>query len=500
MENRTIDILLIEDDLAEAGIIREMLSEAGTEEFSIQHVRYLADGLDLLRSRDFDIALVDLGLPDSQGLATALAVREQARLMPIVILTVLADEETALKALKMDIQDYLVKGEFVGTLLQRSMRYAIQRKHDAEALQITEARFRTLYESNPVMIFILDAEGTVVSTNPASTVHLGYSSDELEGQPVLKIFHEDDRVAVTEQLKSCLQNPDRVFRWQLRKIHKEGGLLWVEEVAHAVYDLNGALEVLVACQDITERKLAHEKIERLNTDLTARAAKLEEANRELEAFSYTVAHDLRKPLTVVNGYCRMATELCAERLDEKCRGYLQEAYDGTWRMNRLIDALLLFSSSGRTELRLEKIDLSAMAEEVAAELAKAEPERKVDFRIAAGLMVEGDASLLRVVMANLLGNAWKFTEEREEAAIDFGMTTTGDGTTYFVRDNGIGFDPAEACDLFIPFRRLASSRQIGGLGIGLATVARIIDRHGGRVWAEGEPGKGATFRFTLGNT
>ena len=260
----------------------------------------------------------------------------------------------------------------------------------------------------------------------------------------------------------------------------------------------GSHIILLAMEDVTERKLAEEQIKILNTSLAARAAELEAANRELEAFSYTVAHDLRKPLTVINGYCQAIEELCGDMLDEACKGYLQETYEGTLRMNGLIDVLLNFSRLAHVEPLRETVHLSAMVHEVAKELKLAEPGRRVRFLIADGVSAEGDAGLLRVVLNNLLGNAWKFTNTREEGVIEFGATEIDGKRTYFVKDNGIGFGPADADKLFAPFQRLDTGKDIGGLGIGLATVDRIMQRHGGQVWAEAEPGKGATFYFTLG--
>ena len=230
--------------------------------------------------------------------------------------------------------------------------------------------------------------------------------------------------------------------------------------------------------------------------LIARAAELEAANIELEAFNYTVSHDLRKPLTVINGYCQVIKELCGNQLDEDCKEYLREVYEGTLRMNRLIDTLLNFSRVARVEMRREKVDLSDMAQEVAAELRLAEPERRVTFRIAEGITADGDAGLLRVVLDNLLGNAWKYTGKREETVIEFGVTEIDGKPACFVRDNGP--DSTWRMRTSCSFPSSASpARRFEGHGIGLATVERIIRRHGGRVWAEGKPGKGATFYFTL---
>jgi light-regulated signal transduction histidine kinase (bacteriophytochrome) len=281
-------------------------------------------------------------------------------------------------------------------------------------------------------------------------------------------------------------------------VKKNGEILDVHLSAIAERDSEEkVVRSLAVMVDVTERKRAEEEIERLNTDLAARAAELEAANRELEAFNYTVAHDLRKPLTVVNGYCQAIRELCGNKLDEACKDYLREAYNGTWRMNRLIDALLNFSRLAHVETHPETVDLSAMAHEVAAELKLAESERRVTFRIADGVSADGDAALLRVVLDNLLGNAWKYNGTRDDVIIEFGITEVDGKPVYFVRDNGVGFDMADADKLFTPFQRLPGAEECGGFGIGLATVERIIRRHGGRVWAEGEPGKGATFYFTL---
>jgi signal transduction histidine kinase len=249
--------------------------------------------------------------------------------------------------------------------------------------------------------------------------------------------------------------------------------------------------------EISERKQADEEIVRLNSDLAARAIELEGVNRDLEAFNYTVAHDLRKPLTVVIGYCQAIQEICGGKLDKACKDFLLEAQDGTWRMSRLIDTLLNFSRITHSELLREPVNLSVIAKEVAAELKAAEPARRVSIMIAEGLSATGDGNLLRVVLDNLLGNAWKYTAAKEEAVIEFGVAETGSGPAFFVRDNGAGFARDDVDKIFLPFQRLPEADEFGGFGIGLATVDRIIGRHGGRLWSDGEPGKGATFYFTL---
>jgi light-regulated signal transduction histidine kinase (bacteriophytochrome) len=223
----------------------------------------------------------------------------------------------------------------------------------------------------------------------------------------------------------------------------------------------------------------------------------EAANRELEAFSYSVSHDLRAPLRAIDGFSQALLEDYHNLLDAKGRDYLERARAATQRMSQLIMDLLKLSRLTRGELNLAVVDLSALARAVAADLRKSQPQRQVAFRITEGLTAEADPHLLRVALENLLGNAWKFTSKRDEATIEFGAAEVKGTTAYFVRDDGAGFDMTYAAKLFGTFQRLHSEREFPGTGIGLSLVQRIVHRHGGEVWAEGEVGRGAGFYFTL---
>jgi light-regulated signal transduction histidine kinase (bacteriophytochrome) len=229
-----------------------------------------------------------------------------------------------------------------------------------------------------------------------------------------------------------------------------------------------------------------------------RADQLEAANLELDAFNFSIAHDLRKLLANINGYSQLILELYSGKMDRNCQDYMGEIYDGAVRMNKLIDALIDFSRIAQSEPCMETFDLSDMAKRVADGLQQAEPDRKVRVEIADGITSTGDPQLLRVVLANLFGNAWKNTAKKAAAVISFGMELSGKEPVYYVRDNGIGFDGSHADKLFVPSQRLHCVEEYTGFGIGLATVERIVQRHGGRAWAEGERNKGATFYFTLG--
>ena len=264
--------------------------------------------------------------------------------------------------------------------------------------------------------------------------------------------------------------------------------------------LFGVTWMLVESRMRTERvgrqlEETNRELENANRNLEETNRELEGANRELEAFSYSVSHDLRAPLRSIEGFSQILLEDHATQLDDEARGYLGRVRAASRRMALLIDDLLDLSRVSRGPLRREVIDLSAMAREVAAELEKSRPGREVRFVIADGLTANGDPRLLRIALENLLGNAFKFTEKQPHATVEF--AAAGDRSAYYVRDNGVGFDMAYATKLFGAFQRLHGTEDFEGTGIGLATVQRIVQRHGGRVWAEGEVGKGATFFFTL---
>ena len=225
---------------------------------------------------------------------------------------------------------------------------------------------------------------------------------------------------------------------------------------------------------------------------------LEHKNRELESFSYAVSHDLRAPLRRIDSFSRAVLESQAERLDEAGQRYLERVREASQHMSELIDDVLYLSRVTRADLRDHEVDLSALANLIIARLQEGEPARKVEVKVRPGVVVTGDGQLLRIALENLLENAWKFTGRQAEARIEFGVTNASGEPTYFVRDNGAGFDMTYADRLFGPFQRLHPQGEFPGSGIGLATVQRIIHRHGGRVWAEGLPGQGATFQFTLG--
>jgi PAS domain S-box-containing protein len=378
-----------------------------------------------------------------------------------------------------------------------SLRDITGRKLAEETLQRSEEKFARLFRYAPSLMIVSSTlkEGRLIEVNEAFEKAFDYRRDEVIGRSAIDLgiwLDPEDRARVIQKIREEGGVRDQVFKFRNRH-----GKVFVGLYSATLIRIGGEACLLSMANDITERKRMEEEIEELNTTLANRAFELEAANRELEAFNYTVSHDLRRPLTNINGYCQVVLEKCSENLGGECRRYFREIYDGTLQMNRLIDTLLNFSRLTRVKLSRETVDLSGMAQAVAAELQMAEPNRSAKFRISKGISVDGDPHLLRVVLENLLGNAWKYTGKREEAIIEFGRVELGGKPACFVRDNGVGFDMAHAAELFNPFQRLPGTDEFQGHGIGLATVERIIQRHGGRVWAEGRKGEGATFFFTV---
>ncbi len=262
-------------------------------------------------------------------------------------------------------------------------------------------------------------------------------------------------------------------------------------------ELKGVIEYV---RDITERCKAEEKVKTLNKYLEERARELEIANKELEAFNYSVSHDLKSPLIGIEGICRLVLKNYSDRLDEKGKEYIERIAGSTLHMQSIVKDLLNLSRAMRQDIRHEMVDLSRIVRKTTEALLRRHPGRAVEYTIVDGLTVSGDEGLLLIAMENLMGNAWKFTSKNPHTKIEFGAIEQNGMSVYFVRDNGVGFDMTKAGKLFDAFVRLHPKEEYEGTGIGLTTVQRIIHHHGGKIWAEGEKGKGATFYFTLPKT
>jgi len=367
-------------------------------------------------------------------------------------------------------------------------------------LHASPATLRGLLESAPDGIVIVDSTGTIVLVNTQAQRMFGYEEGELIGRAVEELLPDQLRARHLEHCHGYMQNPTtRPMGTGLSLFgrHRDGTEFPVEISLSPMPTPDGVL-VTSVIRDVTERRRIEEHVRTLNESLARRVAELAAVNKELEAFSYSVSHDLRAPLRSIDGFSHALIEEHAGQLDETAMDYLRRIRAATQRMGELIDDLLDLSRVTRRDMRHDDVDLSALATAVMADLARARPERSAEVHIAEGLRGRGDPTLLRLMLENLLGNAWKFTARAMPARIEVGAQREGGRLAYYVRDNGVGFDTAYADKLFGAFQRLHGATEFPGTGIGLATVQRIILRHGGQVWAHSEVGQGATFFFTLG--
>jgi len=373
-----------------------------------------------------------------------------------------------------------------------------------------EERFRLLVGSvRDCALLMLDPQGHVISWNEGAQRITQYTTAEIVGQHVSGFYTltEREQDVPAQDLRRCAaQGHAAAEGWRVRK---DGSRFWAEVRLTAIYDAQDHLIGFgQVARDLTEPRRVDEEIRHLNASLeqrvTARTTDLDTANRqlrainqELEAFAYSVSHDLRTPLRAISGFGDILLTSYSAVLDARGLHYLERIRTATTQMGQLIDDLLALSRLTRAEMHSGLVDLTGLARGVAATLQQADPERVVTWDIAEGLTAHGDAALLRVMLDNLLGNAWKFTSQHPMARIAVGMRQEEGDTIYVVRDDGAGFDMAYADKLFGAFQRLHTTREFAGTGIGLATVQRIIHRHGGRVWAQGAVEHGATISFTL---
>jgi len=365
----------------------------------------------------------------------------------------------------------------------------------------------TVAENSPLALLYVEDEPTtrdVVCTlvhRKFPDIHIHTAANGQEG---LKLFEELRPDIVVTDIKMPVMNGIEMAR-SIKSLSGTAPII----VTSAHSDMDYFIDAIeIGINHYVMKPIARDKlltaIEKcisaimLERRVKEQAEELAAANMELEAFNYTVAHDLRAPLSSISGSCQVLQELYGDKLDEQGKQVIRYIQDGILRMDSLIGALLKFSRLSRQELQRLKVDLSSVAMDISTDLQFRQPERRCVFTIAEGISCCGDPLLLAAVMENLLGNAWKYTGKRETARIEFGVTEAAGKPVYFVSDNGAGFDMKDIHRLFGTFQRLHDRSEFEGNGIGLATVQRIIQRHGGKVWAEGEAGKGATFYFTLG--
>jgi two-component system, NtrC family, sensor kinase len=486
------------------------------------------DGLRLAAGRRADAVVVDGVLPDMDGATLIRRIRLDAALrgLPCLLLTASEDVAAELRALDAGADAFVRKDADPGIVVAK-LSAALRRASQASPVVDTASL------QGPKKILAIGADAWLASLTDR-VLSEGYDvAPARSGEEALELL----AFQTTDCILLELAPGDAEAGLQMcRRIKSAPGvrdvpliLIAPEEDQHAMVEAlaagaddyvpaTGDTQVLAARIRAQLRRrqlqeehrriretLLHREIEATEARAAAEIAQtraamveeLERKNRELEAFSYSVSHDLRAPLRSIEGFTRALGDNLAEHLDEADARYLERIHAGVARMTEMIDDMLELSRIGRVQLRRNRVDLAEMAEAILADLATADPERVVEVRIGTPLIGSADPRLIRNVFENLLGNAWKFTAKTSGAIVEVGRVDGEDGSVYFVRDNGSGFDMNRAGRLFSPFQRLHSQSDFPGTGIGLATVQRIIDRHGGQVWAEADVGRGAVFRFTL---
>ncbi|MCE9581476.1 MAG: response regulator [Planctomycetes bacterium] len=510
-----ISVLLVDDRAEDLMVLEAILGD-----LDVQLVKASSgeEALRCLLDRDFSAILLDVHLPGMNGFETAEMIRkrERSRATPIIFLTAEESSPDSLQhAYAVGAADFIMKPISAEAIhskvsvfvdLARAMREVrIQaeqlrrmedRQHRRLLEQVTEQRNR-FFALSPDLICIAGFDGNIREGNPPWEGTLGWTPARVTGRPFLEFVHPDDRPSTGEALELLKKEPGAVsFENRFRRAG--GDYVWL---AWTGTPYPSERLIYAVARDVSEAKKAAIDALRLNVELerrvSERTAQLEAANKELESFSYSVSHDLRAPLRAIEGFTRRLVDRHSASLDAEGKRLTEVVVTNTRRMAQLIDDLLAFSRMGRAELNRSRVDMTTLACAVSDELRVANAGRKIDFRIGDLAPAWGDQALLRQVLANLLGNAVKYTRPRESAVIEFTSRQDKGETVWTVRDNGVGFDETFASKLFGVFQRLHSSEEFEGTGVGLALVQRVILRHGGRVWAEGKTGAGAAFHFSL---
>lgn len=477
-----VKILLVDDNEDNLISLEAALDVLG------EHLILARSGRDALRElleHDFAAILLDVKMPEMDGFETAELIRARKRSehTPILFLTGYRNEEQLFRGYDLGAVDFLFK-PIVPEVLRSKVavfvelsRSAQRQRAQSEILAKAEQKFRSLLDAAPDAMLITKEDGEIVLANSRTDGMFGYTRAGILGHNIRKLI--PDWKLITQSDAHTLMAV------------RHDGSRFPSEISSSPLLTEEGLLVTSAVRDISERKRAEQRIEERTRQLAA-------LNRELEAFSYSVSHDLRAPLRSIEGFAKiLLRDYTGKQLDNTASEHLQRMRAAAGRMGQLIEDLLELSRVSRAELSLDLVDLSRIATDTIQDLRNRDPDRHVEVAIDPGMIAKGDPRLLSVVLNNLLGNAWKFTSKSPMAFIEFRKEEIDGRETFCIRDDGAGFDSAFADKLFAPFQRLHRVSEFEGTGVGLAIVQRVIQRHNGRIWADSEIGRGATFRFTL---
>lgn len=491
--NTAARILVVEDESIVAFNLQQRLTHLGYDVPSIAVSG--RECMEQVAATQPDLVLMDIHIQgDLDGIEVASRLQRE-HTVPVIYLTAYSEDSTLERARETHPYGYLLK-PFSERELHASIQMALERHRLGRALEHHRRLLQQALDAASLGIMEVDGEHSVITTTERSAELIGTPQGEpLTVAELLERVHANEREALATNLDRSLKELQR-FSQEFRLLSNGAGERWIKLDAAGT----SAQHVAGVMQDVSERKLSEQRLRMLKDGLeelvVERTAQLQQSVKELEAFSYSVAHDLRAPVRAV---ISISQELQgqSERLGEEELTLLQGLTTSARRMGELIDALLNMARMNQLPMQRRVVDLGQMAREIVNALSQSDPTRRVELNVAPNLKTMADPTLVRSLLDNLIGNAWKFSARREVTRIDIGARETNGETVYFVRDNGCGFDMAAAERLFGPFQRLHRASEYAGTGIGLTIVQRIVMRHGGRVWAYAEPGLGAAFHFTL---
>lgn len=510
-------LLIVDDEVAQMTALCNTLEDQGYVTTGLTSAN---QALAVLRGQEFDLVLTDLMMPEMDGIALLRAALEMDANLVGIVMTGHGSIDTAVEAMQGGALDYIQKPfklSVIVPVVARALgvrRLRIEnaelerrvREHAAELAAANQERDK-FFDTSLDMLCIAKSDGYFKRLNPSFTETLGWSMEELLERPFIDFVHSDDRDSTLREVEK--QNlGEAVLNFENRYQHKDGSWRWLSWRSGSLRD--GLM--YATARDVTQQR-------QTQADLLERTSQLEAANKELEAFSYSVSHDLRSPLRTIDGFSKAVLEDYGAQLPPEAQRHLQFVREGAQQMGALIDDLLTFSRLSRQPLDRRTLDTARLVNQSLDELRPQQQGRQIELRMVELPPCRGDPSLLKQVWINLLSNALKYSSKRETAIIEVGAVpapvsgasvdappaagtaaSTNHEIAYFVRDNGVGFDMRYAHKLFGVFQRLHRAEDYDGTGVGLAIVHRIIHRHGGRVWAEAAVDRGATFYFTLEGT
>lgn len=515
--SRAKKVLVVDDNLSQLSTLAAILSDEGFETKTCSSPQL---ALQELEKHHYGVAIIDLRMPGLNGIELLEKINDYPRPTHAIIYTAHGDFDSARRALNLKAFAFLEKmsnpDELVAnvhrayadllTRHNRQLQADIQSK--SELLEISEQKAKTALHALSEAVVITDAKARIDYMNPAAESLSGWKLNTAQGKrfdEVFNIFDGNSRAVVANPASHCIEVNRTISPHEdTLMVSKNGNEYWIRGAAAPLHDLNSkAIGAVLIINDVTEQVKSNRELRNYRTRLedlvSERTAALQSSLKELESFSYSVSHDLRSPLRSIDGFSHLLLEKYSQNLDDSGRDALQRVRNASQRMGKLIDDLLQLSRITRRPLSRELIDFSDMASDIARSVSEATPQRSYTFNIAPKLSAIGDASLLRIALENLIHNAAKYSELREPSIINLDSLPTHKANkekVFCISDNGVGFDNAYAHKLFGAFQRLHGD-EFEGSGIGLATTARIIERHGGRIWAEGSVGKGAKFYFSL---